>query len=696
MAAIRIRVSRPHLFRVGVLFLRSVSSVGMDVMGLATSRSPLERLEFDNVVLRKLPLDSSQEPGVRMVKGACFSRVQPTPLTNPKFVAVSGQALTLLGLNEDEVMKDPLGPAYLSASKLMPGSEPAAHCYCGHQFGNFAGQLGDGAACYLGEVKAPADQDPELLKENPCGRWEIQVKGAGLTPYSRQADGRKVLRSSIREFLCSEAVFALGIPTTRAGSLVTSDSKVVRDVFYSGNPRMERCSVVLRIAPTFIRFGSFEIFKQEDENTGRQGPSYGLDSIRTQMLDYVIETFYPEIQQSHSDTVERNTAFFREVMSRTARMVAQWQCVGFCHGVLNTDNMSILGLTLDYGPYGFMDRFDPDFICNASDESGRYSYKAQPAICRWNLVKLAEALAPDLPPEQAEAVLDEYLPLYNTFYMANMRRKLGLILKEEPEDEMLITQLMQTMHDTGADFTNTFRSLSQVCWPGEGEVEADALKQAADLLLEQCASLQEFKDASRPTMDPRELMMLLSMAQNNPALFQMLSHGRNLTKQLQRLSRLKELMDTTEDQLRTKQREDWVCWLTLYRDRLKRECEGVSDVQAAHEERVRVMDSTNPRVVLRNYIAQNAIEAAENGDFSEVQRVLKVLEHPFSSVPGLEQPGWVGRGGASEPGERDERGEDSREEEEAVAGAASSEGAQRVMVPYDSKPPAWANEICVT
>lgn len=185
MAAIRIRVSRPHLFRVGIIFLRSVSSVGMDEMGLATSRSPLERLEFDNVVLRKLPLDPSQESGVRMVKGACFSRVQPTPLTNPKFVTVSGQALALLGLNEDEVLKDPLGPAYLSGSKLMPGSEPAAHCYCGHQFGNFAGQLGDGAACYLGEVKAPADQDPALLKENPCGRWEIQVKGAGLTPYSR-------------------------------------------------------------------------------------------------------------------------------------------------------------------------------------------------------------------------------------------------------------------------------------------------------------------------------------------------------------------------------------------------------------------------------------------------------------------------------------------------------------------------------
>ncbi|KAL7878663.1 hypothetical protein AOLI_G00096370 [Acnodon oligacanthus] len=690
MAANALRLTRPSVCSPSAVLCR-FSSSGMDNMGIGSSRSALERLPFDNVVLRKLPLDPSEAPGVRTVRGACFSRVQPQPLKNPRFVAVSSGALALLGLSEEEVEKDPLGAEYLSGSRLMPGSEPAAHCYCGHQFGQFAGQLGDGAACYLGEVKAPADQSPELLKENPSGRWEIQVKGAGLTPYSRQADGRKVLRSSIREFLCSEAVFALGMPTTRAGSIVTSDSHVMRDVFYSGSPRMERCSVVLRIAPTFIRFGSFEIFKQADEFTGRQGPSYGHDEIRTQMLDYVIETFFPEIQQHHSDPVERNTAFFREVMLRTARLVAQWQCVGFCHGVLNTDNMSILGLTLDYGPFGFMDRFDPDFICNASDNSGRYSYQAQPAICRWNLARLAEALSPDLPSERAQAVLDEYLPLYNTFYLQNMRRKLGLLRKEEPEDEVLITNFMQTMHNTGADFTNTFRSLSQISCPVEGEAvdDTEAIKQATELLLQQCASLQELKAASRPTMDPRELAMLLSMAQSNPTLFNILSDRKTVARQLEKLSRLKELLETTEEELKAKQTEDWTCWIKQYRQRLARECEGVSDVKMMQEERVQVMDSTNPRVVLRNYIAQNAIEAAENGNFSEVQRVLKVLEKPFCVQDGLEQPGWLGRGGVEEPGERDE-GEQGEPEEDG-RGAEN-----RVLVPYDSKPPAWANEICVT
>ncbi|XP_067090912.1 selenoprotein O1 isoform X2 [Osmerus mordax] len=696
MAALGLRLPRPNSIRCGVV-IKYLSTVGMDNMGMAICRSSLERLEFDNVALKKLPLDPSEEPGVKQVKGACFSRVQPQPLVKPTFVAVSNDALALVGLNGEEVMNDPLGPEYLSGSKIMPGSEPAAHCYCGHQFGQFAGQLGDGAACYLGEVKAPADQDPELQKENPSGRWEIQVKGAGLTPFSRQADGRKVLRSSIREFLCSEAVFFLGIPTTRAGSLVTSDSRVIRDVYYSGNARQEKCSVVLRIAPTFIRFGSFEIFKRADENTGRQGPSYGHEEIRGQMLDYVIQTFYPEIQQNHPDRLDRNVAFFREVMLRTARLVAQWQSVGFCHGVLNTDNMSILGLTLDYGPYGFMDRFDPDFICNASDNSGRYSYQAQPAICRWNLARLAEALAPELPPERAVAVLEEYLPLYNNFYMEIMKRKLGLLRKEEPEDEMLVTDLLQTMQNTGADFTNTFRSLSQISCPAEGEDGEEGLvRQATELLLQQCTSLEELKAANKPSMDPRELAMLLSMAQSNPSLFQMISDRRTVSRQLEKLSRLKDLMGTSQEELRAQQAEDWGRWITSYRKRLARECEGHSDVPALHEERVRVMDSTNPRVVLRNYIAQNAIEAAENGDFSEVQRVLKVLEKPFCSLPGLLQPNWVGRGGAEEQGERDEgrEGEGGGEEEGEHRAGSSAEA--RLPVPYDSKPPVWASEICVT
>ncbi|CAL8374877.1 unnamed protein product [Arctogadus glacialis] len=676
MAYLRPRLLQPNILRAVVV----ARLIAMDSMGVSMSRSPLDHLEFDNVVLRRLPLDSSEEPGVRMVKGACFSKMKPTPVTKPRFVAVSNKALSLLGLNGAEVMSDPLGPEYLSGSKVMPGSEPAAHCYCGHQFGSFAGQLGDGAACYLGEVKAPTDQSAELRHENPSGRWEIQVKGAGKTPFSRQADGRKVLRSSIREFLCSEAIFALGIPTTRAGSVVTSDSKVIRDINYDGNAIHERCSMVLRIAPTFLRFGSFEIFKQADENSGRQGPSYGHDEIRGQMLDYVIETFYPEIQQNHSDRVERNVAFFREVVLRTARLVSQWQCVGFCHGVLNTDNMSILGLTLDYGPYGFMDRFDPDFICNASDNSGRYSYQAQPAICRWNLGKLAEALAPELPAGRAKAVLEEYMDLYNGFYLATMRKKLGLLRKEEPEDETLVTTLLQTMQNTGADFSNTFRCLGEIPCPSEGE--QGVVGEATDLLLEQCTSLEELRVANKPTMEPRELAMLLSMAQSNPALFQMISDRKTIGRQLEKLNKTQELAEINQEELRGQQAQEWTDWVTSYRKRLARELEGQSNVQEVLEDRLRVMNSTNPRVVLRNYIAQNAIEAAENGDFSEVQRVLKVLEDPFSAQPSVEQPASVG----AEQAVSDPQG--------AVSSTAAA--ASRKVVCYHRRPPAWATDISVS
>ncbi|KAG7454540.1 hypothetical protein MATL_G00260730 [Megalops atlanticus] len=350
--------------------------------------------------------------------------------------------------------------------------------------------------------------------------------------------------------------------------------------------------------------------------------------------------------------------------------------------------MSIVGLTLDYGPFGFMDRFDPDFVCNASDNSGRYSYQAQPAVCRWNLAKLAEALGPELQAARAEAILDEYLPLYNSFYLANMRRKLGLLRKEEPEDEALITDLLQTMHNTGADFTNTFRCLGQVHCPKEGEGEEEEVERAVDLLMEQCSSLEELKEANKPTMDQRELLMVLSLAQSSPALFQMVADRKSVSRQLERLGRLKELMETNQEDLTAKQREDWTRWVKQYRKRLARECDGEDDAQQVEEERVRVMNSTNPRVVLRNYIAQNAIEAAENGDFSEVQRVLKVLEKPFSAQPGLEQPGWVHRGGVREQGERDEGAEGQEEE---AAGPAS-----RPCVPYDSKPPLWASELCVT
>ncbi|KAL8622008.1 hypothetical protein ACOMHN_035536 [Nucella lapillus] len=387
-----------------------VARISRQLRGMAT----LETLNFDNKALRDLPVDPNPDNRQKQVHGACFSKVQPTPVKNPQLVACSLPALKLLDLPPAEAQR-PDFAEYFGGNRLLPGSEPAAHCYCGHQFGSFAGQLGDGATMYLGEVVNEAGE-----------RWEVQFKGAGLTPYSRQADGRKVLRSTIREFLCSEALHHLGIPTTRAGTCVSSDSTVTRDIFYNGNAKQERCSIVLRIAQTFVRFGSFEIFKPEDELTGREGPSVGRADMLKQLLDYTASTFYPEIWSHHEsgDKEEMYVDMFREIVRRTAHLVAEWQCVGWCHGVLNTDNMSILGLTIDYGPFGFMDKYNPQFICNASDDGGRYTYEKQPEICKWNCGKLAEAIQGAVSLDKTRPVLEEIFdPEFSRRYTSKMRRK---------------------------------------------------------------------------------------------------------------------------------------------------------------------------------------------------------------------------------------------------------------------------------
>ncbi|XP_055963025.1 protein adenylyltransferase SelO, mitochondrial [Sorex fumeus] len=612
----------------------------------------LAGLRFDNLALRALPVEPppAAPDAPRPVPGACFARARPAPLRAPRVVALARPALALLGLPPPPAaalaQAEAEAARFFSGNALLPGAEPAAHCYCGHQFGQFAGQLGDGAAMYLGEVVTAAG-----------ARWELQLKGAGPTAFSRQADGRKVLRSSIREFLCSEAMFHLGIPTTRAGACVTSESSVVRDVFYDGNPKSEKCTVVLRIAPTFLRFGSFEIFKPTDELTGRAGPSVGRNDIRVQMLDYVIGTFYPEIQAAHAaDTVERNLAFFREVSRRTARMVAEWQCVGFCHGVLNTDNMSIVGLTIDYGPFGFMDRYDPEHVCNASDGGGRYAYSKQPEVCRWNLQKLAEALEPELPLELAEASLDEAFDAeFQRHYLWKMRRKLGLVSTEQDDDGALVARLLETMHLTGADFTNTFSLLRTF----PTDPESPDLEEFLAALAVQCATLDELKMAFRPRMDPRQLSMMLTLAQSNPQLLALIGSSRaSLAKELERVEQRSKLEELSPAELLCGNRERWTQWLAEYRVRLEADRAGASDTDSWRAERTRVMCASNPKYVLRNHLAQNAIEAAEKGDFSEVHRVLELLEAPY---PGAEEA----------------------EEAEAVAS-------------YSSKPPLWAAELCVT
>ncbi|XP_019864467.1 PREDICTED: selenoprotein O-like [Amphimedon queenslandica] len=596
---------------------------------LEPSRSlmSLESLQFDNRVLKSLPVDEEKENYVRSVSGACYSLVNPTPVKNPQLVSASADALNLLGLDIKEIQR-PEFIEYFSGNKVIPGSEPAAHCYCGHQFGHFSGQLGDGCALYLGEV----------INSNG-ERWELQLKGSGKTPYSRHADGRKVLRSSIREFLCSEAMHYLGIPTTRAGSCITSESLVARDIFYNGNVIQEQATVISRIAPTFIRFGSFEIFKTRDATTGRIGPSVGRDDIFHLLLDYVTEHFYPEIYKSHLDDIEARTAgFFNEICRLTGRLVAMWQCVGFCHGVLNTDNMSIVGVTIDYGPFGFLDRYDPAHICNKSDDGGRYAFSKQPSVCKWNLRKLSEALSPCLSTEKADEGLELYEMEFQQTYLSKIREKLGLVNKAFPEDSDLVEQFLDTLHETGCDFTNGFRKLNKVVLshlndPGH-------LEMVCDSLLDECATPDELVKSFKPIMPIHQLMMFASLGEQSPMILMSLGLSPEMIKnELTKINNMEKVKKTTVEEKRKTDRETWLTWLALYRSRLGREYTDDMEIDKLQEKRVEVMNNANPRFVLRNHIAQSAISLAEDGDFSEVNKVLQLLQKPYDdeSAPAVDE-----------------------------------------------------------
>lgn len=584
----------------------------------ALQMSTLETLRFDNLVLRRLPIDPVERNYVRTVNAACFSKVMPTPVVNPILVAHSSSAMALIDLPEEELVRKEF-VEYFSGNKLLPGSEPAAHCYCGHQFGYFSGQLGDGAAMYLGEILNHKGE-----------RWEIQLKGAGLTPYSRTADGRKVLRSSIREFLCSEAMHFLGIPTTRAASCVTSDSVVVRDIFYDGHPIKERCTIVSRIAPTFIRFGSFEIFKTLDPVTGRVGPSVGRIEMLHTLLDYVIETFYPEIHQMPGENVDKYAAFFKEVVLRTARLVALWQSVGFCHGVLNTDNMSILGLTLDYGPFGFLDMYDPNHVCNGSDDGGRYSFIKQPEICLWNLHTFAEAIQKALPLTISLPMLELYEDEFQSCYLDKMRSKIGLVKLKLEDDKSLIEDLLDTMETTGADFTNTF-----CCFLFADASDSDAVdKSFADMaenILKQCYPLEVLINSSKPDLSSEQLQRLMLLLNSSPGILEHLGRTGLAIKKMktgfEKASKLEKM--SSKNKIKS-DRLSWTAWLEKYKLRIKKEMQACSDdLFNYNKERLNIISQNNPRFILRNYIAQNAIDKAEEGDFSEVQKVLKLLESPF-------------------------------------------------------------------
>ena len=446
------------------------------------------------------------------------TELPPQPMPAPHWVAHSEPCAELLGLPADW-HSDPRwnALAVFSGNALWPGMRTLASVYSGHQFGVWAGQLGDGRALWLGEI------------DTPGGPMELQLKGAGMTPYSRMGDGRAVLRSSIREFLCSEAMHGLGIPTTRALCITGSSLPVRREA-------IETAAVVTRVAPSFIRFGHFEHFAQHDEPTALK-----------RLADFVIEHHHPECL----DTPHPYVAMLGTVARRTAELLAQWQAVGFCHGVMNTDNMSILGLTLDYGPYGFLDAYEPGHVCNHTDHKGRYAFSRQPSVAFWNLHALAQALMPLI--GNSNAALDA-IEIYKPFYADAMRRQLRTkcgFATTEAGDAGLIDWLLKQMAYEKTDHTILFRRLSKF-----------STAEAAD----NDVVMGLFKD--------------------------------------------RKFIET---------------WSQAYGDRLRSEGSVDADRAAA-------MNRVNPSVVLRNHLAEAAIRQAQAGDFSEVQRLLKVLQNPFDEA----------------------------------------------------------------
>ena len=371
-----------------------------------------------------------------------YTELRPTPLPSPHWVGTSHSVAQLLGLPEGWHQSEEALQA-LTGNQVLAGSTPLASVYSGHQFGVWAGQLGDGRAILLGEL---------------AGGHEIQLKGAGRTPYSRMGDGRAVLRSSIREFLCSEAMHGLGIPTSRALCITGSPGLVRRE-------ELETAAVVTRVAPSFVRFGHFEHFAANDQE----------EQLRT-LADYVIERYYPECRSPEATSPwggNPYAALLHSVSERTAQLMAQWQAVGFCHGVMNTDNMSILGLTLDYGPFQFLDAFVPGHICNHSDHHGRYAYNRQPNIAYWNLFCLAQALLPLIEDQDtALAALESYKTVFPDAFMAQMHKKLGLTQAQD-SSEALVEPLLQLLAQNAVDYTIFWRRLSHAVAEGQFEPVRD-------------------------------------------------------------------------------------------------------------------------------------------------------------------------------------------------------------------------------
>ena len=449
-----------------------------------------------------------------------------------------------LGFSDEDIQSKEF-LLYVTGNANIENSKPFAMCYAGHQFGNWAGQLGDGRAINLGEIK----------------NWALQLKGAGPTPYSRTADGLAVLRSSIREYLCSEAMHHLGIPSTRSLSLSLTGDQVLRDVLYNGNPAYEKGAIVSRVAKTFLRFGNFELFAARND----------LKNLKT-LTDYTIKNHFPRLGNPCKEVYLK---FFQEITNKTLEMIIHWQRVGFVHGVMNTDNMSILGLTIDYGPYGWLEGFDLGWTPNTTDKQHkRYRYGNQPNIGLWNLYQLANALYP-LIDEAAplEKILEGYKSSFAQKSLEMMRAKLGLFLAEKT-DINLIQSLEDNLQVIEIDMTIFFRLLSS------------------------------FKKEQ-----PEKGIELIQDAFYTP------------------------------DKLVGEILNDWKRWFVSYAKRLEKE-------NISYEEREQRMKTTNPKYVLRNYMAQLAIDKADKGDISLVKEIYELLKKPYSEQPEFEhwfakRPEWA-------------------------------------------------------
>ncbi len=510
---------------------------------------------FASSFVESLPGDPVSDNVPRQVRHACYTRVQPTTVADPKLLAWSDATAALLGLARPPAKS--ATAEVLGGSRVLPGMKPYAARYGGHQFGNWAGQLGDGRAMTLTEIMSLGR------------RYDLQLKGAGLTPYSRTADGRAVLRSSVREFMCSEAMHHLGVPTTRALSLVGTGEPVVRDMFYDGHPEEEPGAIVCRVAPSFVRFGNFEILAANKE----------LDELKL-LADYVIRTHFPELGQPSKETAKETYGrWFEEICRRTALMISEWMRVGFVHGVMNTDNMSILGLTIDYGPYGWLEGYELQWTPNTTDLPGRrYCYGNQPGIAQWNLVRLANALHPLIGDSKP---LERGISAYaDTFEQASAKMlcdKLGMATLDREGDEQLVTEMFELLQAVETDMTIFYRGLANL-------PESDKVDDAALLTPLRAAFYDE------------------QVLQGE--------HGTKLA-----------------------------VWLRRYVARAEQE-------DMPHAQRVAAMKRVNPKYVLRNYLAQQAIDALALGDASVLERLMRVLERPYDEQPEHEElaarrPEWA-------------------------------------------------------